>query len=134
MIGFHIGDQVRVVGLPCSEWRGMSGVIVNVMERPVDQDQQDTVQECAVQLLSTRRWFLAIHLVRATPDRTLRFFRSEILSRWGDLEPDDVVTLNGKRENLVVFLQERYGFGFKRATIEADDIIADVEKRVHIAH
>jgi len=71
-----------------------------------------------VQFLSRRRWFLAADLVRTIPDKALRFFRSEVMNRWTDLLPDDVVTLNGHREELIAFLQERYGFGLRRAAVE----------------
>lgn len=129
MIKFQIGDQVRLIGAPASEWHG---VVVNTIERPGDFGK-DPVQECAVQTFSNRRWFLATHLVRTVPDRTLRFFRGELLSRWTDLSHDEVMTLNGNREELIAFLQERYGFGVKRATVETDDLLSHIEKRVSAA-
>jgi hypothetical protein len=132
VIKFQIGDEVRVIGLPASEWHGMAGVVVNTMERPA-VDEREPTQECAVQFPSCRRWFLSGDLVRTIPDRALRFFRSEALERWTQLSPDDVIALNGTREELIAFLQERYGFALKRATRETDDFIAHVESRMNAA-
>ena len=132
VIKFQNGDEVRVVGLPSSEWHGMAGLVVNTLERPAD-GEREPAQECAVQFPSCRRWFLASDLVRTIPDRALRFFRSEALERWTQLSPDDVIALNGTREELIAFLQERYGFALKRATRETDDFIAHVESRMNAA-
>src|SRR5438094_1925446 len=118
MIHFQVGDEVRVVGLPNDEWRGGAGVIVKTVERVTDTQGDEFVQECAVQFAGARRWFSATHLVRAVPDKTIRFFRGEVLQRWADLSLDDVVVLNGKRDELIGLLQERYGFSSKRAGME----------------
>ena len=131
MIKFQVGDEVRVTGLPSSEWQNTPGIVVKTYERS-DDDAGD-VQECAVQFPSGRRWFLSAHLTRAVPDRTQRFFRGEALYRWNDLTADDVLLLNGKREELITFLQERYGFSLKRATSEADSFISDIEDRMRTA-
>src|SRR4051794_37501370 len=111
VINFQIGDQVRVIGLPHSEWHGVSGVVVNLIERPgrpgqlgdSNADESVPVQECAIQTYSGKRWFLAADLVRTVPDRALRLFRSELLERWPGLSPDDVTGLNGTRQELIGF-------------------------------
>src|SRR5438045_1362375 len=106
VIKFQIGDQVRVAGLPHSEWHGASGVVANLIERPgrssrpgqlgeLNADETPPVQECAIQTSSGKRWFLAADLVRTVPDRALRLFRGELLERWPGLSPDDVISLNG---------------------------------------
>jgi len=144
VINFQIGDQVRVIGLPHSEWHGVSGVVVNLIERPgrssragqldeLNADETLPVQECAIQTYSGKRWFLAADLVRTVPDRALRLFRSELLERWPGLSPDDVISLNGTRQELIGFLQERYGLGFKRASMEADEFISRVDSRLRAA-
>jgi hypothetical protein len=131
MIRFQTGDEVRVTGLPASEWEGDAGVVVKTYERVCDDGEES--QECEVRFHSGRRWFMSAHLTRAVPDRARRFFRGEVLYRWTDLSPDDVLTLNGKREALIELLQERFGFGLKRATLEADSFISDIENRIHSA-
>jgi hypothetical protein len=131
MITFQIGDEVRVKGLPASEYQGSTGLVVKTYNRSDDEDEE--VQVCAVQIHSGRRWFLASHLTKTLPDRTRRFFRGEALFRWTDLSPDDVLLLNGNREELIAFLQERYGFSLKRATFEADSFISDIGDRIHSA-
>src|ERR1051326_589875 len=131
MIRFQIGDEVRVTGLPNSEDQGSAGLVVKTYRR--SDDENGEVQVCSVQFRSGRRWFLASHLTIAAPDRARRFFRGEALYRWGDLSPDDVLFLNGNREELIAFLQERYGFSLKRATSEADSFISDIGNRIHSA-
>jgi hypothetical protein len=130
MIRFQTGDEVRVTGLAASEWQGEAGVVVKTYERAGDDGP---AQECAVKFQSCQRWFMSAQLARAVPDRTRRFFRGEALHRWSDLSPDEVLTLTGKREELIQFLQERFGFGLKKATSEADSFICDIEARIRSA-
>lgn len=131
MITFQIGDEVRVAGVPGSQWHGSVGVVVKIYDRR--SDDGNDVQECAVQFSFGQRWFLAAHLTRSVPDRTRRFFRGEALNRWNAFSPDDVVRLNGGRTELIALLQERYGLAFRRATSEADAFIADIESRIRSA-
>ncbi len=133
MIHFQLGDEVRVVGVPAVEWCGASGVIVKTVERISDDHADEFVQECAVQFAGARRWFSATHLVRAVPDKAVRFFRGEVLQRWGDLSLEDVVVLNGKRDQLMSLLQERYGLSSKRAGMEVDDFLSQLQERIRIA-
>jgi hypothetical protein len=132
MIQFHVGDEVQVVGLPTSEWRGLRGVIVKVFDRPNDETGQ-TVQECAVQFAASRRWFLADHLIRTIPDKWLRFFRTEAFDRWNQLEHTDLSLLHGDRDTLTALLQDRYGFARRRAELEADDFILAFQERIKTA-
>ena len=62
MIQFQVGDQVRVAGLPTSEWRDAVGVVVETVEGQTGD--REAIQECAVQFATGRRWFLAKHLVK----------------------------------------------------------------------
>jgi uncharacterized protein YjbJ (UPF0337 family) len=133
MIHFQVGDEVRVVGVPADEWCGASGAIVKTVERVSDDHADEFVQECAVQFAGARRWFSATHLVRAVPNKAVRFFRGEVLQRWGDLSLEDVVVLNGKRDELMGLLQERYGFSLKRAGTEVDDFLSQLQERIRLA-
>jgi hypothetical protein len=70
---------------------------------------------------------------RRLPDNALRFIRAEARERWRDLSSEDVLALNGSRGQLILFLQYRYGFGLRRATKEADDLMAYVAERIQTA-
>ena len=71
--------------------------------------------------------------VNDIPAYAKRFFRGEVLNRWRDLSPEDVTTLNAERGELLSFLQQRYGFGRRRAASEADNFIAHLQNRVRLA-
>ena len=131
MAEFQIGDKVNVVGLVSSDWRGVTGVVVQTIERRTEDGE--TIQECAVQFPGGKGWFLSQHLARAATEGAVRFLRSEALHRWRELYLDSVATLNGDREELMSLLQERYGFGLKRAGMEADQFLADVRERIRLA-
>lgn len=79
------------------------------------------------------RSMLASDLVSDIPANAKRFFKAEVLSRWTDLSPEEVTTLNAGRDELISFLQQRYGFGGRRAASEADSFIAHVRDRVRLA-
>lgn len=42
-------------------------------------------------------------------------------AKWGDLTDDDVDSVNGRREQLIGKIQERYGMERARAEKEVDD-------------
>lgn len=46
--------------------------------------------------------------------------RGKMREWWGDLTDDDVDMINGKREQLIGRLQERYGYSRDRALQEVD--------------
>jgi len=79
------------------------------------------------------RSMLASDLVSDIPAYAKGFFKAEVLNRWTDLSPGDVTTLNAERDELISFLQQRYGFGRRRAASEADNFIAHVQNRVRLA-
>jgi hypothetical protein len=128
MIPFQIGEQVRIVDAVASEWRGALGVVTKTVERD-GADCEAPIQECAVQFSYGRGWFPAADLVRVVPDNTVRFFRAEVLLRWKDISVDDVAILNGSADELIGFLQERYGFSLRRAATEVSDFLLDVHER-----
>jgi len=74
---FRIGDDVRVTVL-ASEWMDARGMIVEIVERPLEGGAGRKLQECAVLFGTERRWFMADHLafVNAGP-RTEGFRQSE---------------------------------------------------------
>ena len=128
MIRFQIGDEVQVHSLTSSDWCGLRGVVVKTIDRQ-SYDGTAELQECAVQFDEGRRWFLANHLVRATADKHVRFFRAEVLGHW-QLDSSDVAILNGDRDGLVHLLQDRLSFARRRAEAEADAFIAAFGNRV----
>jgi hypothetical protein len=130
MIPFQAGDQVRVVGLPASEWDGAVGVVIRTVERNADEHDNGVIQDCVVQFPSCRRWFLATHLVRTFPDKTLRFFRGRVIDRWGDLSIDAVAVLNGNRHELIAVLQEHYGFNLRHAQTEVNEFMSEVQEPI----
>src|SRR5713226_1954950 len=99
---FRIGDYVRVLGLPGSEWQDREGTIVEIFEHG-PYEHGDILQECAVNFEGERRWFITKHLVKTVSARLLRFYRAEVLVRW-QLEPSAVGGLNGDRDELAVLL------------------------------
>ena len=72
-------------------------------------------------------------LARQVAENLKDFFRGEVLQRWADLSLEDVVVLNGKRDELMGLLQERYGLSSKRAGMEVDDFLGQLQERIRIA-
>jgi uncharacterized protein YjbJ (UPF0337 family) len=70
-------------------------------------------------------------------DRVLREkvkqLRSEAIEQWKHFTPDDVEKLDGKRDNLALLLQARYGFAKLRAQKEADWFLSDFADRLQKA-
>ena len=56
-----------------------------------------------------------------------KHFRNEINSRWTELTSDDLDQINGRRDNLVVLLESRYGFARRRAEREVERVVRDFE-------
>ena len=48
-------------------------------------------------------------------------FKGKVKEKWGQLTDDDVSNLNGKRDQLLGKLQERYGYGKDQAERELDN-------------
>ena len=127
---FQIGDDVRIVGLPTSQWHGDRGRVVEVIDS-VGGDAEE-VQECAVNIAGERRWFRADHLVKSVPGKWVRFFRAEALDRW-QLNPDDVAALDGDHVQLIALLQDRHDFSGRRAQAEVGEFISMLYERINRA-
>src|SRR5690349_5544164 len=99
---FKVGDEVRVARLFNSPWQNAHGPIVEIVERRAHAGAE-CLQECAVSIGDSRRWFLAEHLAPAISEKFVRFFRAEAADRW-QLNADEVGHLTGDRDQLVDFL------------------------------
>ncbi len=60
-------------------------------------------------------------------------FRNEIKHHWTQLSSDDVDRVDGRRSNLVVLLQSRYGYARRRAELEVDRVVNEFEDRLRQA-
>ena len=54
--------------------------------------------------------------------------RGQIKQWWGVLTDDDLDKINGRREQLIGKLQEKYGFSKDQATRELDDRLAQLRQ------
>jgi hypothetical protein len=125
---FQPGDAVRVARLPHSEWQGEHGVIAEIVEH--GEAGPDT-QECAVQFAENRRcWFLSIHLTKTIPERLVRFFRAEVSERWKNINHNEILRLDGDRDQLIAMLQEECSFALRRAQIEVDEFFSEFDSRI----
>src|ERR1044071_2878086 len=103
---FELGNVVRIVGLPNSEWQNTRGIVVEFLQ----QSDNATDREYKLELQDgCRRWFLERHLAKSIPERLVRFFRAEVQDRWKQLDPIQVATLTGDHEELVHFLRDACG-------------------------
>lgn len=50
-------------------------------------------------------------------------FRGKIKEKWGDLTDDDLTKINGKREQLLAKIQERYGYEKEEAERELESYV-----------
>jgi hypothetical protein len=130
MNALRSGDVVRVVS-SSSAWHGLRGMIVDVIER--ERAVGDgIVQECAVRLGDDQRWFMAEHLVKVVPTNGVRCFRSDAIERW-HLDPDRADSLDGRRDQLITFLQDCCGFSSRCATREADEFLRALDEKIQQA-
>jgi hypothetical protein len=67
------------------------------------------------------------------PENAKRFFSAEVMDRWPGLSLQDILYLRADRDELILFLRMRYGFAPRRAASEADNFIADLQKRLRAA-
>lgn len=123
---FRVGDDVRVAYLPASEWQNRVGTVVEIFEL---HDGGNTAQECVVELGGERRCFMDKHLMKTVSSRLVRFFRAEVSERW-HLEPNDVSSLRGDRQELIDLLCERLNFAMRRAEAEVDDFYITFNDRI----
>ena len=54
--------------------------------------------------------------------------KEHVPQRWGKLTGDDLAHLNGKTEELVEVLQQRYGYGKAQAEIEIIHWLSDLDR------
>lgn len=57
-----------------------------------------------------------------------RQLRGQIKQWWGVLTDDDLDKINGRRDQLIGKLQEKYGFSKDQATRELDDRLAQLRQ------
>jgi uncharacterized protein YjbJ (UPF0337 family) len=54
--------------------------------------------------------------------------KGRVRQRWGKLTDDDLTRMNGKMEELVGVLQQRYGYGKAQAEIEINHWLSDLDR------
>lgn len=54
-------------------------------------------------------------------------FKGKVKEKWGKLTDDDMVALDGKRDQLVGVLQKRYGYEKAQAEKELDQFAHDLK-------
>jgi uncharacterized protein YjbJ (UPF0337 family) len=57
--------------------------------------------------------------------------KGQVRQQWGKVTDDDLAKLSGKTEELVLVLQQRYGYGKAQADIEIKHWIAEHEHANH---
>jgi uncharacterized protein YjbJ (UPF0337 family) len=60
-------------------------------------------------------------------------FRNELTYRWKQLTSDELDRVQGKRDHLIVLLEERYGYARRRAEKEVDLFVDEVVDRLRRA-
>lgn len=53
-------------------------------------------------------------------------FKGQVQQKWGKLTDDDLDVVDGKREELIGRLQERYGYARDEAEREADSFVRSI--------
>lgn len=56
-------------------------------------------------------------------------FRGKAKEQWGELTDDELDQIDGRRDQLVGLLQEKYGYSLERAEAEFDDFIDSLDDR-----
>lgn len=59
-------------------------------------------------------------------------FRGRVLERWGELTEDDLDEINGRREQLLGKLQQRYGIIRERAEEQLAEFLGMLEDSVEV--
>ncbi len=54
---------------------------------------------------------------------TWKQYRGQVQEKWGKLTDDDLTTIDGKRQQLVGKIQERYGVAKEAAEKQADEFM-----------
>ncbi len=70
--------------------------------------------------------------MRVVPENMVRFFRAEASERW-NLDPDYAMSLDGRRDQLITVLLDRCDFSLRRAGIEVDQFMRELDERIQRA-
>jgi uncharacterized protein YjbJ (UPF0337 family) len=62
-----------------------------------------------------------------------KHFRNEINDHWTELSSDDLDQINGRRDNLVILLESRYGYARRRAEREVERVVNEFEDKLRRA-
>jgi uncharacterized protein YjbJ (UPF0337 family) len=62
-----------------------------------------------------------------------KHFRNEINDHWTELSSDDLDQINGRRDNLVVLLESKYGYARRRAEKEVERVVTEFEDKLRRA-
>ena len=62
-----------------------------------------------------------------------KHFRNEINDHWAELSSDDLDQINGRRDNLVILLESRYGYARRRAEKEVERVVTEFEDKLRRA-
>jgi uncharacterized protein YjbJ (UPF0337 family) len=54
-------------------------------------------------------------------------FRGKVKEQWGRLTDDELDRIDGRRDQVVGLLQEKYGYSLERAEEEYDDFVDSLE-------
>jgi len=60
-------------------------------------------------------------------------FRHEIINHWSEFSSDDLDSIEGKPDNLVILLESRYGYARGRAEREGERVVTEFEEKLHRA-
>lgn len=63
---------------------------------------------------------------------TWKQYMGQIKEKWGKLTDDDIDVINGKRQQLVGKIQERYGIAKEAAEEQADQFVAALKSEVKL--
>ncbi len=60
--------------------------------------------------------------------------RGQVKLWWGMLTDDDLDKINGRRDQLIGKLQERYGYSKEQAARQIDERLAELQRTVAMPH
>lgn len=60
-------------------------------------------------------------------------FRGKVQEQWGRFTDDELDQIDGRRDQIVGLLQEKYGYGLERAEDEFDSFVDSLEDDRHYA-
>ena len=62
-----------------------------------------------------------------------KHFRNEINDHWAELSSEDLDQVDGRRDNLVILLESKYGYARNRAEREVERVISEFENKLRRA-